>query len=84
MEERRRHPRLRSLIGGSATFNNGHSTMECMLRNISQSGALLACSSNGVLPCVFDLFLPTKNRRLRMRIVWRDADRVGAVMAADF
>ena len=83
MEERRRHPRLRSLIGGRITFNNSYSTLECMLRNTSQGGAMITCSSNAVLPRVFELFLPTKNRRMRMRIVWRDADRIGVAMATD-
>ena len=80
MEERRRHPRLRSLIGGRITFNHDCSTLDCVLRNISAGGAMLACTSHVVLPRVFELFLPTRNQRMRVRVVWCDADRIGVAL----
>ncbi|WP_170263291.1 PilZ domain-containing protein [Blastochloris sulfoviridis] len=76
-EDRRRHPRLRSLIGGRIIFNDGRSTLDCVLRNISPGGALIACSAAVSLPEIFDLLLPSKNRRLRVRLVWRHEDQLG-------
>jgi hypothetical protein len=77
MTERRQHPRLRSLIGGHITFNNGYSKLDCVLRNISSGGAMITCGESVPLPHMFDLVLPSKGRHLRVRLVWRATDHVG-------
>ena len=38
---RRDKPRLRSLIAATILYNNGQSTLECVIRNISEDGAKL-------------------------------------------
>ncbi|NJO54676.1 MAG: PilZ domain-containing protein [Bacteroidales bacterium] len=82
MEDRRRHPRLRSLIGGRIIFNDGNSTLDCVLRNISAGGAMIVCSAAVSLPQTFDLALPSKNRRLRVCLVWRREDQLGIATLA--
>ena len=77
IDDRRRHPRLRSLIGGRIIFNDKRSTLDCVLRNISPGGALIACSAAVSLPETFELMLPSKNRSLRVRLVWRHEDQLG-------
>jgi hypothetical protein len=41
MNERRAEIRRKALKGARAAFNDGHSSVDCTLRNVSESGALL-------------------------------------------
>lgn len=82
MEDRRQHPRLRSLIGGRVIFNDGFSTLDCVLRNISAGGAMVDFTPAVSLPQVFELMLPAKSRRLRVRLVWRSTDRIGVAVVS--
>ena len=80
MAERRRHPRQRSLLGGRIILHNGRATLNCVVRNLSGSGAMIACGTAVTLPQVFDLLVPSKNRHMRVCLVWRAADRAGVAL----
>lgn len=80
MAERRRHPRQRSLVGGRIILNDGNDTLNCVLRNVSGSGAMIALSPAATLPQVFDLLLPGNNRYMRVCLIWRAADRAGLAL----
>jgi hypothetical protein len=75
--EHRAAPRLRSLLAAKIIFNNGNSTLDCLVRNISESGAKLAVSTVVTLPERFDLLIPQKGTARRAQIRWRNADEIG-------
>jgi hypothetical protein len=57
MEERRAAQRHRTLKGARIAFNGGQSTISCMVRNLSDIGALLQVDSVVGVPEHFDLLL---------------------------
>ena len=75
--QQRRTPRLRSLIAARIVFNNGQSTFECLIRDLSESGAKLAISALAPVPDTFDLIIPRDNRIHRARAMWRRANELG-------
>jgi hypothetical protein len=74
--ERRLFPRKRALRGGRMVFNNASSTINCTLRNISDSGARLDVASVLGVPPVFDLKLEGQPSR-SCEVVWRSSEAVG-------
>lgn len=54
-EERRRQPRLRALKAGRAILPGGHSTFDCMIRNLSPVGAKVMFESTVDIPAQFRL-----------------------------
>jgi len=45
-EEHRKFPRRRTLKGGRIVFNQGRSTINCMIRDLSPAGARLEVTSS--------------------------------------
>ena len=76
-QQRRTAPRLRSLIAARIAYNNGQSTFDCLIRDLSESGAKLAISALAALPDTFDLIIPRDNRTHRARAMWRRANELG-------
>jgi hypothetical protein len=77
--ERRKTPRLRSLLSGRVSFNQRQSTLDCVVRNISDDGALLLISESIALPTAFDLEIPQRQRSYNARLRWRAGERIGVV-----
>lgn len=75
--ERRDDARVRTLIAASIVYNNGQSTLGCVIRNLSETGAKLSASSGVALPDRFDLAIPQRNRTYRAYIAWRRGDEIG-------
>lgn len=80
--ERRRAARSRTLIGGKVIFNQRQSTLDCMVRNLSEDGALLVFPGSVALPDLFELHLPVKRESRMVRTRWRDSERIGVAFAA--
>jgi hypothetical protein len=74
--ERRAAPRKRTLKGGRIAFNAGQSTIECVIRNLSETGAKLHVSSVIGIPPTFELLLSDNSRR-KCRVVWRSLQEMG-------
>jgi|SRR5215207_8116136 len=74
---RRDKPRLRSLIAATILYNNGQSTLECVIRNISEDGAKLAVPAEVALPDRFELAIPQRQKSYRAAMAWRRGDEVG-------
>jgi len=55
VEERRRHERRRVLRRARIVFRNGHSTVDCVLLDLSDGGARLKASGLLALPERFEL-----------------------------
>ncbi|MGY2047261.1 PilZ domain-containing protein [Methylobacterium sp. JK268] len=77
MSELRREVRLRTFLKGRIVFNNGNASMDCLVRDLSPTGARLALSQTAVLPDSFDLHIPAKDKIYRATLRWRRNDGVG-------
>ena len=77
MQEKRRTLRDRTFFGGEIVFNRRSSTINCLVRNFSTNGALLAFESTATVPDKFDLIVNRMKQSFRARAVWRRADRAG-------
>lgn len=75
--ELRRDVRKRTFLKGRIIFNGGNSTMDCLIRDMSESGARLELSETATLPDVFDLYIPSKDATQRVSLCWRRAGDVG-------
>lgn len=81
--ERRQAVRIRTFIGAKAIFNQRQSTLDCMVRNQSDDGALLVFPGNVTLPELFELYFPLKRESRMVRSRWRDGERIGVSFAAN-
>lgn len=77
MSENRRELRQRTFLKGRIVFNNGASSMDCLVRDLSSSGARLALSETTTLPEMFELYIPQKDRSYRSSLRWRRSDGIG-------
>lgn len=75
-EERRGALRHRTLKGGLIHFNDGRSTITCMVRNLSEHGARLRVESVIGIPDEFVLGLE-HGARMAARVVWRRGNELG-------
>lgn len=75
--EQRRQPRLRVFLKGRIHFNNGASSIDCLVRDMSSTGARLLLSETATLPEKFDLHIPQKDRTYRAQLRWRREDGIG-------
>jgi hypothetical protein len=80
--ERRQAVRIRTFIGAKAIFNQRQSTLDCMVRNQSDDGALLIFPGSVALPELFELYFPLKRESRMVRSRWRDGERIGVSFAA--
>lgn len=76
-ENKRISPRIRTFLKGQVVFNNRMSTMDCVIRNISGTGAKLQLTQAVTLPDQFELHIPQKGETSRVRIRWRRGDEIG-------
>ena len=73
----RKAARQKSFLRGMINVNNGRSTFDCLIRDISPEGARLVFSSTVSIPDAFDLYIPQKEQTLSVRVTWRHGDDVG-------
>jgi hypothetical protein len=77
MDEQRSELRRKSFLGGQIAFASRYATLDCILRNTSESGARLALADARALPDTFDLHVPVKGQHYRADVKWRQLDAVG-------
>ena len=76
-EKRRVAPRTRALKKGTIAFKDRYCSVECMVRNESDTGALLMVTQNQVIPKTFELKVyPERDFRV-VEAVWRTPDAMG-------
>jgi hypothetical protein len=73
--ERRTSPRKTVLISGAIEFAG--STMNCLVRNISISGAALDVSNPLDIPDRFNLVFKTDGTHIPCHVVWREGEQIG-------
>jgi hypothetical protein len=77
MDERRHQSRTRSLKGASIAFNNHSSTIDCVVKNLSDDGACLEVENSVGVPETFELVLNQNHVHKPSRVIWRVLRRVG-------
>lgn len=82
MAERRAASRQKSFLRGCIYFNNRRSAVDCLIRDISETGARLVFSAAVAIPDVVDLYVPQKEQMLRVRVEWRHGDEVGVAFVS--
>lgn len=75
--EKRREPRKRTLKRGRLVFNDGRSVIDCVVRNLSPSGALLVLPSLLGIPQEFDLHIDSDRNCRAARIIWKGDGKIG-------
>lgn len=76
MEEQRTTIRSRTLKAGRVVSNNGHSTHDCMVRNLSAQGAKLVFETTIDIPDQFQLRLEDGVQHA-CTVRWRKARDIG-------
>jgi hypothetical protein len=82
MHERRQTVRPRTHLGGVMSYNKRRSTMDCVVRNLTQDGAKLVFGGPLPIPDEFDLEVRQRERTFRARAVWRSATEAGVRFVA--
>lgn len=77
MDHQRSATRSRSFLKGRVLFNGGLTSLECLVRDLSATGARLEISASITLPDRFDLYLPHRDTTYKVYIQWRRDDQLG-------
>jgi PilZ domain len=83
MTERRGPLRHKTFIKGRIHFNNGLSSMDCIVRDVSESGSRIEVSEGIALPDAFEIYLPNKDEHFRAKVEWRKGDHLGISWTAE-
>ncbi|HEX9589917.1 MAG TPA: PilZ domain-containing protein [Bradyrhizobium sp.] len=75
MENNRAAPRQRTLKAGTIEFSG--STIDCVVRNISETGAALEVASPVGIPAEFNLLISGNVAKRPCRVVWVKDKRIG-------
>lgn len=78
-----RSERVRTILGARAVFNGGRSSIDCQIRNISETGARIALTEGLSLPGSFDLEIPSRNKTHRVLLRWRTKEAAGVQFIDD-
>jgi hypothetical protein len=79
LQDKRSSMRRRMLKAGRITFNGRGSTIDCLLRNISATGALLKVTTPLGIPDQFDLVLVESEQSFPCRVVRRGPQEIGVI-----
>lgn len=74
--DRRVSPRRNTMIPAEIVFDGGRARIECIIRNLSDSGAKLEVASVAKVPATFDLVAP-EQRPHHCMVVWRTLRELG-------
>lgn len=71
----RRAPRLRTFKSG--TISAGDRSVDCLIRNLSTTGACLELKGTTAVPSAFKLIIKPDNVFRTCKVVWQERHRVG-------
>lgn len=77
MDDKRGGPRQRVLKSGKIVFAGGSFTIDCTIRNISETGARLQVPLTVAIPDRFTLVDVHARTRREARVAWRKNDLIG-------
>jgi hypothetical protein len=76
-KQTRRTERSRTFLRASIRSGSRVSTIDCMIRNMSEKGARIALPGFDALPDHFDLVVPGRGQTFRARRAWRGKEVLG-------
>ncbi len=82
-DERRTLLRKRSFLQGRLYFNNRRSSLDCLVRDISNQGAKLKVSDSVAIPEIVELHIPNKDETYRAKVQWRTGLEIGVTFDDD-
>lgn len=71
----------RTLLSGKISWNFGQSTIDCIVRSLSETGACVQVESTHDLPNEFQLVMQGGRERKSCRIVWQSDNRACVAFA---
>ena len=77
MLERRQSARDRMILGSVASINDRGSTMDCVVRNMSEGGACVEFHETAKLPDEMRVTIVHKGCSFFARTMWRRAGKIG-------
>ncbi|MBI5909991.1 MAG: PilZ domain-containing protein [Betaproteobacteria bacterium] len=83
MSERRQVSRQRSFLRGLVYLGNSPSAINCLVRDISDTGARLTFSSPIAASETLELHIPVKGQTLRSKVKWRENNEIGIAFISD-
>jgi hypothetical protein len=85
MTERGKSPRQKSLYRGVVSFVDNNLTLDCTVRDISETGARLRFGSTPpIISEYLDLNIPIKGRTYRAMRVWCNVNEMGIAFETNF
>jgi PilZ domain len=79
ISDRRASLRQRRLHAAKIVFNNGTSTIDCIVRDQSATGARLDVASPIGIPDWFDLQINRSGVRYPSKVAWRSGKQIGVM-----
>lgn len=76
-EDSARAPRTRTFLKGVVLYDNRRVSIECTIRDLSDTGARIAFQSPITIPDRIELFIPHKNRTYLADVKRQDGSEVG-------
>lgn len=76
-QKRRLSQRRKVLKSGLASFNAGHSTASCLIRDLSETGAKLVFADLSYVPHSFVLVVEMDGYRIKCERLWRSEQTCG-------
>src|SRR4051794_16712340 len=74
--------RGKTFLAGKVIFNFGQSSIDCIVRRISEGGATVELESVLDIPDSFQLSIPSEEKVLACRLKWRSDRQIGATFEA--
>jgi len=76
-QDRRSGHRARALKSAKIVLNGRHSTIDCLVRDLSAGGAKLKVANTAAVPKEFELLLESDNILVKAEVIWRRGEYVG-------
>jgi hypothetical protein len=73
---------MRALLGARARYDQRRATLDCVVRNISDGGAMLVVPMTVPLPNSFELEIAQRQQSYTATVRWRQADKIGVAFDA--
>jgi hypothetical protein len=70
-------PRQRVLKSGKIVFAGGSFSIDCTIRNVSDTGARLQVPTTVAIPDKFTLVDGQSGKRREVKVMWRKGDLIG-------
>ena len=78
-DDARQSPRRRVLKTGIVTFSGRNCSIECSVRDLSDTGARLRATGSANIPDTFELIIETDGFEADCQVVWRKDQDIGVV-----